>query len=362
MDNSKHIKEFTIGNYRRFVDFEVDNVGQFNLIVGDNNTGKTSLLESLIFASYQDVNEILTFFDSTLYFRNKDIGKGYNSDNDLVYENFDQFTANENEVSFSFNYVSQTDLVVGVRKYLEEDFDKLNAESKNLIKFDSTILESSFLISINKEGHLKKLKLKDFKINNYFVPFIPYGLGYGYEIPEFYSEIQKEKSKKHTFIENVRSFIPNIEDINIDVRNGINIVEKGLAISKPLYSFGEGANKIFRILLELAKSTNKQLMIDEIDTGIHHSRFLSFWKTVLKVAKNYNVQLFATTHNEECIKFYRQALEELELENPENKALFSDEARLISLREIDEEVQAFVYGLEDMQYADEVGRELRGGA
>ena len=41
------LKEITIQNYRTFNDFHIDGLATVNLIVGMNNTGKTSLLEAI---------------------------------------------------------------------------------------------------------------------------------------------------------------------------------------------------------------------------------------------------------------------------------------------------------------------------
>ena len=50
----EHIKNITIKNFRRFSEIEINNIGQFNLIVGDNNVGKTSILEALLFTPQKD--------------------------------------------------------------------------------------------------------------------------------------------------------------------------------------------------------------------------------------------------------------------------------------------------------------------
>ena len=46
---TKHLSYFKVENFKRFDSLEVNDIGQFNLIVGDNNVGKTSLLEALLF-------------------------------------------------------------------------------------------------------------------------------------------------------------------------------------------------------------------------------------------------------------------------------------------------------------------------
>ena len=44
-----HLTYFKIENFKRFDSFEMENLGQYNLLVGDNNVGKTSVLEGLCF-------------------------------------------------------------------------------------------------------------------------------------------------------------------------------------------------------------------------------------------------------------------------------------------------------------------------
>ena len=46
---NNHLTYFKIENFKKFDVLEVNDIGQFNLIVGDNNVGKTCLLEALLF-------------------------------------------------------------------------------------------------------------------------------------------------------------------------------------------------------------------------------------------------------------------------------------------------------------------------
>ena len=45
--SKEHLTYFKVENFKRCDSLELTDIGQFNLIVGDNNVGKTSLLESL---------------------------------------------------------------------------------------------------------------------------------------------------------------------------------------------------------------------------------------------------------------------------------------------------------------------------
>ncbi|GAC1477422.1 MAG: hypothetical protein NVS2B12_31740 [Ktedonobacteraceae bacterium] len=42
----EHIKDFTIERFRGLRDLKMENLGQINLFVGNNNSGKTSVLEA----------------------------------------------------------------------------------------------------------------------------------------------------------------------------------------------------------------------------------------------------------------------------------------------------------------------------
>lgn len=41
------LRDLTIQNYRCFKDFQIDGLARVNLLVGMNNSGKTSLLEAV---------------------------------------------------------------------------------------------------------------------------------------------------------------------------------------------------------------------------------------------------------------------------------------------------------------------------
>ena len=55
-------------------------------------------------------------------------------------------------------------------------------------------------------------------------------------------------------------------------------------------------------------------MIDEIANGIHYSRLKDFWLNIMKICKELNVQLFATTHSKECEIAFAEALKEIKEE------------------------------------------------
>lgn len=74
----------------------------------------------------------------------------------------------------------------------------------------------------------------------------------------------------------------------------------------PLTVSGEGMVRLFSIILGLVSARSGVLLIDEIDNGLHYSVMPGFWKLMDTLTEKHQVQVFATTHNDEIL---RSALE-----------------------------------------------------
>ena len=85
-------------------------------------------------------------------------------------------------------------------------------------------------------------------------------------------------------------------------RGGILIKSKKWEERIPIGSLGDGTWRMLGLILSLIGSKNGILLIDEIDTGLHHTVMSEMWKLICKTAKKLNVQVFATTHSSDCWK------------------------------------------------------------
>jgi len=84
-------------------------------------------------------------------------------------------------------------------------------------------------------------------------------------------------------------------------------LELGLEALVPLAVCGEGIVRLFSIIVELIASRNGVLAIDEIDNGLHYKVMPCLWKLLGHLVEKHNVQVFGTTHNDDMM---RSALEE----------------------------------------------------
>ena len=71
---------------------------------------------------------------------------------------------------------------------------------------------------------------------------------------------------------------------------------------------GDGINRILTIILALVNAENGFLLIDEFENGLHHTVQEQLWKIIFDLAGKLNVQIFATTHSEDCISGFASVL------------------------------------------------------
>ncbi len=83
-----------------------------------------------------------------------------------------------------------------------------------------------------------------------------------------------------------------------------NIVVKRQGEKHPvlLGSLGDGMRHLLSLALNLVLARKGYLLIDEIDTGLHHSVLSQMWRLLIETARRLDIQVFATTHSLDCIR------------------------------------------------------------
>ncbi|MBN2823958.1 MAG: AAA family ATPase [Campylobacterales bacterium] len=354
---SEHFSYLTIQNFRQFENLILTDIGEFNLIVGDNNVGKTSLLEALMFMR-----------DSKLYYENLAFAYIARNNTSLIKQDINE-PRYELSKSFLNDFFRHNDTANEIQFELQEDRNQWTyrvktptvEEIKKYLDKDSVIDIDDYTCMVDDKGEcnifeipliIKKLDPNDI-IN---MQLIPFGKGFDRTLAKnYYDNIDKDKQKRKAFLESMKVFIPKIERITADTESGdIDIEELDRDESILLHQYGEGANKLFRILIQITLQRGKKLLIDEIDAGIHYSHFKEFWRIILQVAKDNDVQIFATTHNLECIEYFKEILEEEDEYQPIS--------RVITLRRFSNNiVEASTRKFEEFEYELNNEFEIRGG-
>ncbi len=80
------------------------------------------------------------------------------------------------------------------------------------------------------------------------------------------------------------------------------VVDIGLSRLVPLSQVGQGIYRLVEVFSEIIGTEAKIAFVDEIESGIHHTCLSDVWRGIAEAASEFEVQIFATTHSHECIE------------------------------------------------------------
>jgi AAA15 family ATPase/GTPase len=129
------------------------------------------------------------------------------------------------------------------------------------------------------------------------------------------TQITKEGTK-NDLLEVVKLFDPEILDLHVlatsQNRSSLYIEHRKLGLA-PFYTFGDGIKKMLLIALTLPLAKNGIFLIDEIETSIHFSALSKVFTWLIRACQINKTQLFVTTHSLEAV----DAMLESEIEKDE---------------------------------------------
>jgi len=102
----------------------------------------------------------------------------------------------------------------------------------------------------------------------------------------------------------VRPIEPNIRDFRMSSKRVVKADIASIPKLLPVNLLGEGMVRMLGMVMKIANAKDGVVLIDEIENGFHYSVLETMWKTLFEAAKKFNVQIFATTHSEECIEAF----------------------------------------------------------
>jgi len=87
----------------------------------------------------------------------------------------------------------------------------------------------------------------------------------------------------------------------------VRVKLRGVDKLMPLKVLGDGASRIFGLSLALVGARDGFLLIDEFENGLHHSIQQQIWQFVFELSSKLHVQVFATTHSNDCLEAFSKA-------------------------------------------------------
>jgi AAA15 family ATPase/GTPase len=373
-----NLENVTIHQFRGLRDLELKDLGRINLLVGLNNSGKTSVLEALsVYCHPLDIKVWL----STANQREQDIGVYRIRLLDAIKWLFTHNSASIVEPDKPIILISSTGLF-SVKKLIAsyEEMEQISLSEESNIRNISNEEE----IENEDTPRVKKgikLKIEVFADDGYqlslfgeppacITDFLLWEDERFYRLPgkrepslktsvvtpsSHRSEVGQFRLLSEATFQNFKADViqllkqidNNISDIeillppeSISSRFNIYIQHKKLGLA-PVSTFGDGIRRLLHIALKLASVKGGILLIDELESTIHTEALQSSFQWLVKWCTEMDVQLFATTHSLEAVDALLEVTESdsdlvlyrLEPKEGKTKVVRHDGHRLRRLRE-----------------------------
>jgi len=340
------LEKFRVNGFRGLDNVAVENLSRFNLIIGPNNSGKTSLLEALqLYAAPLDFRAFLAIMSQR--------GAGLHPNAFFITEQLRWFfQAQKNNETFKAEIAGQTaDHAREIRlSYWASNNDKSvirppgNVAQQMIFggppgtrveALDSGVLLGQVEIDLDQQA--KNPFKKNVKINFPAAGALVFpGDGLDCTIPYEFIEPSPQKhleagiekistiirtGVKNRYISLMQAIDPNIDDVQILLTNDgsphVVLNHRVLGLT-PLSIHGDGLRRASILAGAVAQAAGGLVLIDELENAIHFRGLAEIIRVLISWLQENNTQVFATTHSLECI----DALATAAQANPELFSLF----------------------------------------
>ncbi len=313
MTRSIFIEEFNVENYKLFDDLQVKELNRVNLITGKNNVGKTSLIESM-FLALGPTNP--TLWSKISNWRGLDRVSPKQSTVPYFFPKLNTSHPITFSVGASGNFNYKVQMRFGESISLQPSISKTQSRKmsgQGTVSIEE--LEERRTVQISYIPDKGKRRDSIATITRGEVEFTgAKGLPFAESIfirpgvsskeasnPERYTRLDKG-NRVQKFEKHLKSVEPNLLRTSLGVENDETMIMGDVGYGLvPLSLLGSGMFRLTTILLCIANYPNAVVLIDEIEYGFHHTVFEKVWHAIAEFAIEYNTQIIATTHNDECI-------------------------------------------------------------
>lgn len=298
------INSVSIRNFRCFSGLNIEGCRRVNIVVGDNATGKTALLEGMFLALGGSPQLGLRFrqqrgLDGTFAGTPRTIEDSIWRDlffernwNRPILVNLQGDGPEARAVSISRGDFEPT---------LLPDQDDRSALPLTFVWKDALGKEHKFIPQVTSSGVASMGIEEDLPDFFYFPSNQTIS---SVENATRLSEISRTR-KLGEFVKIFTDEYKWIEDLGLEVVAGIPAIYasvQGSLEKYPLTNVSGGINRIIGVMLTIASRTRSVILVDEIENGVYHKHHTALWRALLSLVRNYDSQIIATTHNEEWLK------------------------------------------------------------
>ncbi|EMH28938.1 RecF/RecN/SMC protein [Helicobacter pylori GAM270ASi] len=370
------IQSVRIKNFKNFKNTQIDGFTKLNIITGQNNAGKSNLLEALYYLvgkSMHPCTNVLEIYDNirkepltseskNLMFYGLDTEKKIQItttlDNNQTLDLQIKFIANEKQKVIESQIIptaEQTQMPSQLNFTLKKNNEKIYNDHLNIAKVPN------FPPIPNQSGYNRQFKNFDPNQLKKLLPFesatmIPSDVAYRQaHMIQAVSKICSNNQLEEELNKHLNQFDNNIQSISFNTNNQLKLKVKNIKEKVPLSVFGDGLKKYLHIVSAFMADNAKTIYIDEVENGLHFSRMKLLLRCVIDFIndnKDGNLQVFMTTHNQEFIEILDQVIREKD---------FAHQTKLFCLEQYNGSIVAEPYYGENLSLYFKNSANLFGG-
>jgi hypothetical protein len=325
MPESLPIPSFEVEGFRAIRSLKVADLKRVNLFVGENNAGKTSLLEALqlyLHRNSRTLSAVLldtvrghSDFSAPVYgstLREDDAlelqfaidaveGLFYGSFHELPLHPIRLSPAGDDATSLTIRLPWSPDGPIG---------DGASSERPAVVDPASAVLDvrseaRGFEIPLN--WFARRVVLRSAELHLAVV--IPSNGLSSFDTRTMWDNIAV--SGREALVEDaLRVIVPQLDRIILIGESRLRSVVcklKGVARPIPLKAMGDAATRVFGMAVAVAHAQGGAVLIDEVENGLHYSIQSQVWNAIFSMASTLDVQVFATTHSWDTVVAFQDA-------------------------------------------------------
>jgi predicted ATPase len=339
------LNSLLVRNFRALTDFSVPNLGRVNLIVGKNNSGKSTVLEALrIYAGNAHrslLEEIAQSHDEKYRLRESDANQ---IDQELPFEDLfsgRHFPSEDNEAIIIGDPNLPEDILTLEHVYLTE-YQEAPEESgltdpitrrrpipkasiPNLSERDTVIRQAMMVRKGKANPSYMVLDAPRYARRAPSIEtsgdipcsFIPTQFVSMNDLARLWDKIALTENEV-VVIEALKYiaadfiglvFVESDEPTYVSpARREFQRIAKVRMSDSPkpisLNSLGDGMLRVLRLILHVFQAKGGFLLIDEFENGLHYSVQQNIWSLIFRLADRLDIQVFATTHGWDCVESF----------------------------------------------------------
>ena len=314
MPNSFLVQSLDVTNYRGLKSFHYDKLSRVNLIGGRNGVGKSTLIEAVFLLL--DRRTALTLYRPSMWRGLPLVPAAMKRQLAAVFHGglvdrtirIEAMTRDGKErVEYSYGVRVPHRLVIPPQPSSESISASVAPASSSsgeadvitIESFKDGALDERLVIASAGQGFTQTAEIASPRTLS---PGVLLNASNRYSNPdnaERFSHVV-EADQRARLIKIMQVAAPDLGELEI-LHSIVHGRSKGGGPWLPTPLLGDGAHLLLSIALAIMISRGGVVCLDEFDTAIHYSALERVWQIICELAREYNCQIFATTHSRECI-------------------------------------------------------------